>query len=111
MPRVTVPYHLKADAGASGEEAIYTVPEGKVLRIDEVTVRFPPGTAGELELSLKRGEETVFPEERPLVGDGATLRFDVELLYESGEPVILAYRNVNTAEAREAYVYLSGVLV
>ena len=108
--KITIPYSLTVSPGAEGDVILYTVPSGYKLKIEKIVTLFPAGTYGELEISLYRGNERVYPEERPLVGDNVLLEDDVELEYPAGSKVKLHYKNTNSTETRVAYIYIKGVL-
>jgi len=111
VPRkVTIHYHLTAGPGAVGEVGIYTVPPGKVLTLHMTQVKFPSGTAGELEVSLLYGNMRVWPEDRPVTGDDVIYEKCITGEYRSGEEVVLAYKNLNVTTSREAYVQVEGEL-
>jgi len=108
---VSIPYHLTASAGDSGFKDIYTVPAFKRLRVRKVTIAFPSGTYGELDVALFYGVMKVFPENGYLTGDNMSFKKEVDLTWYSGENVRLYYNNRNTTEARECYVNLEGVIL
>ena len=110
MAKVTIPYHVKADPGEEDDAIIYTVDPALTLRIEEIKLVFPVATYGELEISLKRGNETVWPKERPAVGDNTSLRFPVDLTYPSGSNVVVHYKNTSDTDVHEAFIYLVGEL-
>jgi len=108
--RVTIPYHLVAGPGAEGTVSIYSVPPGQVLALSRIQVRFPSGTAGELEISLLHGNMRLWPEERPATGDDVLYEKELSGDYRSGESILLAYRNLNATASRDAYVQVEGEL-
>jgi len=108
--RVQIPYRLTADPAAEGFTTVYTVPPGAKLKLREVTVSFPIGTYGELEVALYYGETRGFPEERPITGDGVSVSKKVELNWFSQDEVRLWYKNYNTTQKRQAYLNLEGIL-
>jgi len=108
---VSIPYHLTASAGESGFKTLYTVLGGKRLNIKKVTVAFPAGTYGELEVALYYGLRKVWPKDGYLTGDNMSFKKSVDLWWHSEDPVLLYYNNRNTTEARECYVNLEGVIL
>jgi len=101
---------LTATGGESGFKTLYTVLGGKKLNIKKVTVAFPVGTYGELEVSLYYGLRRIWPKDANLTGDNMSFEKDVDLWYHSGDPVRLYYKNANTTESRECYINLEGEL-
>jgi len=111
MHRLTIPYHLSASASAEGDVTLWTVQGAKKFRIDEIIVRFPSGTAGQLKIYLKYGAGRRWPTGRELVGDSATLKFKADLEYEGGDDIVLHYKNESTTDTLECYIYLCGTLI
>jgi len=110
MTKITISYHLVASPGAEDKVTLFTVPDGQRLIVNTIHILFPAGVYGELELSFYYGIQRVFPKERVITGDNVLLEFDTKLVYYSGDDVILYYKNTNTTEVREAFIYLTGVL-
>lgn len=112
MAKVTVPYHLIADAGAEGDVEVWTVPSGRRFVVEKITVLFPAGVYGELHLYLKMGAEKAFPDTGDITGDNVLLVFETrQLVYESGSKLVIHYENDNTTETREAFIYVTGELL
>ena len=110
MPgKVSVPYHVIAAGGAAATVSIFRVPSARKLKVNKVTVAFPVGTYGELEVALYFGIRRVFPQGRNITGDNMSFEKDVNLTWFSGDHVLLYYKNNNATQTREAYVNLEGV--
>ena len=111
MPKkVSVPYHVTAAGGATDTVSIFRVPSARKLKVNKVTVAFPTGTYGELEVALYFGIRRVFPQGRNITGDNMSFGKDVDLTWFTGDNVLLYYKNNNATQTREAYVDLEGVL-
>jgi len=108
--RVQIPYRVVADPGAEAYKTAYVVPPGATLKLEEVTVSFPIGTYGELEVALYYGQTMVFPEERPITGDGVSVSKRVDLEWYSQDEVVVWFKNYNTTQKRQAYLNLEGTL-
>jgi len=111
VAKVTFSLHLVVDPGTEGYATVATVPEGQSLTVKRITVLFPAGVYGELEIELTKGTMKVFPEAGTITGDNVLLQFDVnDVVYGSSENVAIRYRNTNSIEVREAFIYISGEL-
>ncbi len=108
--KVTIPYHLVAGAGATGEVSLYTVPGARRLRVKRIITYFPAGNYGELYLSYYVGINQVHPKTGELNGDQVVWDDDVDITIYSGEDLKLKYRNTNTTETREAFIHVIGEL-
>jgi len=106
----TIPCHIVATGGAEGDETAFTVPESREFKLRKVICCFPIGTYGELEISLKKDGQTVFPLANAIKGDGIALPFKARLQYESGKAIVIHYKNLNSSETRECFVFLCGEL-
>lgn len=108
--RVTIPYHLVADAGAKGEVVLYEVPPAQRLRIERIVVYFPAGNYGELRLRFLVGNMQVHPETGDIRGDQVVWDDEVSIELTSQSQLVLYYENVNAAEVRECFIHVLGTL-
>jgi len=112
MPeRISIPYHLTAEAGAEGNVTIYTVPAARTLRSIEVSIAFPVGQYGELEISFYRGIMRVLPTQGAYTGDNMLFPTRAFAEWGTGESVKVHYKNTNSTEVREAYILVEGELI
>lgn len=108
--KITIPYHLVASGGASGEIELYTVPSARKLTIRRVVTAFPIGNYGELEIAFYIGVRQVHPEKGVISGDGVVYDDDVDIEIPSGSALKLWYRNNNATETRECFIHVIGEL-
>jgi len=108
--RITIPYHLSAGAGAEGDVTLYTVQGARKFTSRIFMVLFPAGTYGELKIHLRHGVKKVMPEVGDYVGDNCLFEDDMQEVWYSGTKVIMHYKNENTTEVRECFVWLRGEL-
>jgi len=108
--RIVVAYHLVADPGAEGDVTLYTVMNGWTFRSDSQTIHFSSGTAGELEITFKRGKLTVIPEEGVFTGEDFTAESNAYAEWDGGGKVLVHYRNLNATASRECYIIVRGIL-
>jgi len=111
MPRkVSIATKVTADASASGKTTVFTVPGAYVFRTASVYISFPAGTYGELEISLYRGEQKIAPYSGVYTGDACVIEDEFIEDIASAERVIVAYKNNNSTQAREANIIIRGEL-
>jgi len=106
--KVSVAYYLTVSPGAEGEATVWDVPDGRVFRLQETHLYFPAGTYFELELRLMHGVRQVAPPTGVHRGDNMTVVDRNPAEYRSREPVVVAYKNLNTTQTREAQIVIHG---
>ena len=109
--KVTIPYHLVASPGSSGEVTLYEVPQARELRVTRIITYFPAGNYGELEVSYWVGIRQAHPTKGSLTGDNVVWDDEVDFKVSSGSALTLKYVNSNTTETREAFIHIEGELV
>jgi len=108
--RFSVAYTGIAPAGQEGDILLYTVQAGRKLTLDFLEINWESGCAFELELSLFRGIEQIAPSVGAYTGDGGRTRDLLDATLDSGERLILHYKNNNPDTPRKASVVVGGVL-
>ena len=104
----SVAYKLTAAAGSSDVVTLFTVTSARRFMLQKVTVHFPAGSNYQLEVKLLRGNEAVAPREGVLVGDDSLIVVESDAIYEGGQPVLLYYKNSDTANPHEAFILVEG---
>jgi len=111
LTHISIPVFLSVDPAASGFYDAYEVQGAYRFKLKEISIDFPSGTNGELELSLYHGRMKVAPRVRVWKGDDARIREAVEFEYGSKEVVRFYYENKSTTDVRKATIVLEGELV
>jgi len=104
-----ISYFLKSTTTEEKFVDIYTVPGGKRFHAKVIRVEFPSGTGGELQVALYYGLRKVAPATPYYNGDDARFEDCIDVLYHSGDPVRLWYKNT-VAALRKANVKVEGIL-
>lgn len=107
---VQIIYKLTASADSEGDVAIYTVPGGRDLHIQELSVAFDPETDYDLEISFYDGIKKVAPTDGVFVGKAVAFNTKRHIVFQEGSQVIAHYKNTNTTTARTATIEIKGVL-
>ncbi len=108
--KISICYKVTASAGAEDKTSIYTVEAGKRFKLESCYVSFPAGTYYELELAFYYGDKKIAPEENNYVGDNQNYEDVLDFTIESGESLLLYYKNNNTTNTKEAFIIVRGVL-
>jgi len=104
-----ISYFIKSTVVEEKFVDIYTVPGGKKFHAKVIRVEFPSGTGGELQVALHYGLRKVAPATDYYAGDDARFKDSIDVLYHSGDPVKLWYKNT-VAATRMANVKIEGIL-
>ncbi len=107
---ISIAYTLTANAGSEGDVALYRVEDARVLRLTDVRVNFPSGQAFKLQLSLFRGVQQVAPYQGAYASDGGVVVDKADVVLQSGERLILHYKNTDTVNPQSAFVLVGGEL-
>jgi len=108
--KISIAYKVTASGGAEGKTSIYEVEAGKRFKLESCYVSFPAGAYYELELAFYYGDKKIAPEENTYVGDNQAYEDVLDFTIESGEDLLLYYKNNNSTQTREAFVIVRGVL-
>ena len=103
--------HITASAGAESNHTVFTVPSGRRFKLKTLLVLFPAGTYGELEISIYKGSQKMVPDQGVITGDNVLVALETERAWDGGQDVVAHYKNTNTTEARECYLYLIGEMI
>ena len=101
---------LTVSAGDEDDYVLYTVEAARRFVTKSVYVYFPPGTYGELEISIKRGIKQIAPYSGSYRGDACVIEDEFIEDISSAERVIIHYKNNNTTNTKEAFIIVRGVL-
>jgi len=107
---ISIAYTLTASAGSEGDVTLYRVEDARVLRLTDVRVNFPSGQAFQLQLSLYRGVQQVAPYQGVYAGNGGVMADSVDVVLQSGERLILHYKNTDTTNPQSAFILVGGEL-
>jgi len=107
---VQIIYKLTASASSEGDVEIYTVPGGRNLVVEEISVGFDPETEYDLEVSFYDGIRKVAPTDGVYVGKAIAFNTLRKIVFQEGSKVIVHYKNTNTTTARTAVIEIKGHL-
>jgi hypothetical protein len=110
LQKVTIAAKITASGGAEGDTSVFDIEGGKNFKLTQVSVAFPSGTNGELEISIYRGLEKVVPYRGVLIGDAFVWNLPEEEIFPSGSSVICHYKNTNDTTTRYCFLLLIGEL-
>jgi len=102
---------IVADAGSEGDVTIYVVEPARVFKLDEVQINFPPGQGFNLEISIFRGLSQVVPGKGVYCGDGCIIRDKSDEEFQSGERIMVHYKNNDTSSAQACFILLTGEFI
>lgn len=107
---VSIAYTLTTSAGSEGDVTLYRVGDARVFKLTDVHVKFPSGQAFKLQLSLFRGVQQIAPYSGVYAGDGGVMADKADVVLQSGERLILHYKNTDTANPQSAFILVGGEL-
>jgi len=110
VERVTIPYRLEAPAAKAGEVEVFRAPNGKMFTLEQLEIRFPAGTAGDLRVQILYGQLRMIPYEGSYSGDGTKFVERVQVRYWSGDPIRVWYQNVHATDTKFCDISFEGVI-
>ncbi|MEM2175113.1 MAG: hypothetical protein QXI58_05795 [Candidatus Micrarchaeia archaeon] len=105
-----IAYYGTATKNTEGDVTIYTVPSGQVFTLEKVEVVFGSGVDFDLELSIYHGIKQVVPHEGVIAGSPGRIPLECEWKWQSGDRIILHYKNSNSTTDFKYSCYLIGDL-
>jgi hypothetical protein len=108
--KTSIPYFLEASAGAEGDIVIYEVEPARKFKLTSLRVSFPSTTNYELLISFLKGIDQIAPHKGAYRGESEVIEDENDVEFASSERLILHYENLNTTEAKRAFILLRGEL-
>lgn len=105
-----IAYSGIAAKNTESDVTIYTIPLGQVFSLEKVQVLFGSGVDFDLEISIYHGIMKVVPREGVIVGPSGRIPLECEWTWQSGDRIILHYKNSNQTTDFKYSVYLIGDL-
>ena len=110
MDKIVIANTITVAAGASNPYDVYRVTGGKSLKIKRVTIIFPKGTEGMLNVAIKNGPWNVYPDQGYFNGDDTQITVETEKVWGSGEKVTIWAQNLDSTESHTFSYVIEGVI-
>jgi len=108
--KISIAYYLSASAGDEDDVELYEVEAARRLKLESVLINFESDSNYELELSLFRGIKQILPSSGSYRAYKGNITDECDEVLDSGERLILHYKNNNSTTARQAFILVRGEL-
>ena len=106
----TYTYLLTASPSTEDEAEIATIGGARKFTAKSITIYWPSGCNFELQIRLMKGIYQFAPGNGYYASDGRTTRDVCEEVFQSGERIIVHYKNTNASTTYKALIQISGLL-
>jgi len=104
----SIAHFIEAAAAATDTEVAYTVSAGKRFVLEQVAVHFGAASNFDLAVRVDRGLEPVRPTKGTYRAGSGTVRDKNQVVFSSGDEILVYYQNSHLLEVRKALVLITG---
>jgi len=104
----SIAHLVDAALGSTDTEVAYTVSAGKRFVLEQVAVHFGNASNFDLAVRVNRGLEPVKPTHGTYRAGSGTVRDKNQVIFSSGDEILVYYQNSHATEARKALVLITG---
>jgi len=108
--KISIAYYLSASAGTEADVELYTVDAARKFKLNSIYIPFPAASDYELELSFYKGIKKIMPYKNTYRGDDNSFDDCLDEEFQSGERLILHYKNNNVTTIKKAFILVRGEL-